>query len=90
MSEETEHEEAEDIYETHATNFQLAGSDKEVILTAGEVQIEVSSDGQADADKIVYDTKIRMDHQSAAELYQLLDQSLEMESADSPSGKGVH
>lgn len=90
MVEEPEHVEAEEIHETHATHFQLASSEKEMVLTAGEVQIELSNDGQANADKIVYDTKIRMDHQTAVELHQLLEQSLEIDSSDSPSGKGVH
>ena len=90
MSQDVTHVEADDVHETHATNFQLAGSEKEVILSAGEIQIEVRSDGNADADTVVYDTKIRMDHQTALELRNMLTESLEVEVPDAdPSGRGV-
>lgn len=91
MANELTHTEAENVHETHATHFQLAGSDKEVILAAGEVQIGFSGGGQASTEEIVYDTKIRMDHQTAVELRDMLNESIDVdgEAATDHSGRGV-
>lgn len=87
------HKEAEDLHETHATDFQLTGNQKELILSFGEAQINIQPDGQSEVSEILYDTKVRMDHQSAGELLMLLQQNIDIEEVDTDraqSGRGVH
>jgi hypothetical protein len=68
---------ADTVHETHATHFQIIQNNKEVVIAAGEIQIDLDNDGTPDASEIEVDTKIRMDHQTAQELYASLGESLE-------------
>lgn len=91
MSQEPTHTEADDLHETHVTHFQLAGTDQEMILSCGEMRPRITSEGDTEINEIVYDTKLRMSHQTAAQLYQLLDQTIQIDQDEEPdaAGRGV-
>lgn len=75
MTDRPRHIEVEDVHETHVTHFQLTTMDNEVVLTCGETKPEVGADGETEIQEIRYDTKLRMNPQTAFELKELLVQS---------------
>lgn len=75
MADEPRHVELDDLHETHVTHFQLTTMDNEVILSCGELNPVIGADGQTEVHEIRYDTKLRMTHETAFELKELLVQS---------------
>lgn len=77
MPDDPVHVESDGIHESHVTHFQLTTTDQEVILSGGEMKPEISEDGETDIKKIVYDTKLRMTHETAFQLKELLVNSFQ-------------
>lgn len=83
---------ADELHETHATNFRLITNDREVVLIAGEHDVPVNPQPD-DTDTIVeVDTKIRMDHKTALELRDLFTNTIQDQADKEPDrdpGRGV-
>lgn len=77
MPNEPAHVEVDDLHETHVTHFQLATMDTEVVLSCGELKPEVNDEGETEILEIQYDTKLRMNPETAFELKELLVRSFE-------------
>ncbi len=77
MPTDTMHREASEIHETHVTHFQLTTTEQEVILSCGEMETEITDDGETEISQILYDTKLRMTHETAYQLKELLVKSFD-------------
>lgn len=75
MPEGPQHRESSELHETHVTHFQLTTTEQEVILSCGEMETEITDDGDSKIARIIYDTKLRMTHDTAYELKELLVQA---------------
>lgn len=77
MSDEPVHRESDEIHESHITHFHLTTTDQEVILSGGEMKPRISETGETEITEVVYDTKLRMTHETAFQLKELLVNSFE-------------
>lgn len=66
------HVEDEDINELYATHFQIAGSEQDVVIGLGTLDLSITEQGAATDPEINYHTKLRMSPETARQLYELL------------------
>lgn len=83
------HVEEDDIDDIYATHFQFTGTDQEVVLGLGTLDLSVTEQGTATDPEIRYHSKIRMSPETAQQLYALLREQFEDQDGAEQVAPGV-
>lgn len=89
MNANPKHVESDDIEELYATHFQLAGSEQEVVLGLGTLDLSITEQGSATDPEIRYHSRLRMSPETARQLYELLKGQFEGHDDEGKVAPGV-